>query len=122
MQNLIPEKETLKGKYKNPKLKSKRCEIVKSNNRIIQKVKICKRSEIVNPIIELLKKFKSSNYAKDVKYKENIHLRIIYVNIRRKAISSRPLKAPLRTLNHALYCRLSCSMARRRSFLFFLLA
>ena len=32
------EKETQKGKYKNLKIKkSKRCEILKSNNRIIQK-------------------------------------------------------------------------------------
>jgi hypothetical protein len=35
-----PEKETQKWKYKNPKVqKSNRCEIVKSNNRIIQKSK-----------------------------------------------------------------------------------
>ena len=58
MQNQIPEKETLKGKYKNTKFKSKRCEIVKSNDRIIRKVKICKRSERVNPKIELLKNSK----------------------------------------------------------------
>ena len=37
---VFPEKETPKGKYKNPKVqKSKRYEIVKSNNRIIQKSK-----------------------------------------------------------------------------------
>ena len=42
----------------------------------------------------------------------------IYPNIRRnwKATSSRPLKAHLRTLNPALYCRLSCSMARCHPF------
>ena len=35
-----PEKETQKGKMKNTKVqKSKRCENVKSNNRIIQKVR-----------------------------------------------------------------------------------
>ena len=35
-----PEKEPQKGKYKNPKVqKSKRCEIVKFKNRIIQKSK-----------------------------------------------------------------------------------
>ena len=52
------EKGTKKGKYKNPKVqKFKRCEIVQSNNRIIQKLE---SSEI--------QKFK---YAK-LKYKENI--------------------------------------------------
>ena len=38
--SVITEKETQKGKYKNPKVqKSKRCEIVKSNKRNIQKSK-----------------------------------------------------------------------------------
>ena len=38
---MITEKETQKGKYKNPKVQlCKRCEIVKSNNRIIQKSKV----------------------------------------------------------------------------------
>ena len=38
--NFLSEQETQKGKYKNPKVqKSKRCEIVKSNNKIIQKSK-----------------------------------------------------------------------------------
>ena len=47
------EKETQKGKYKNPKVqKSKRCDVVKSNNRIIQKSK--------------------SSKIKKLKYKENI--------------------------------------------------
>ena len=37
------EKGTQKGKMKNPKVqKSKRCENVKSNNRIIQKMRKCK--------------------------------------------------------------------------------
>ena len=46
---ILAEKETQKGKMKNPKdQKSKRCENVKSNNRNIQKskVQICKRCEI----------------------------------------------------------------------------
>ena len=50
----FPEKETQKVKYKNPKVRiSQRCEIVKSNNRIIKKLESSK-----------IKKFK---YAKDVK-------------------------------------------------------
>ena len=37
---ILTEKETLKGKMKNPKVQeSKRCENVKSNNRIIHKIK-----------------------------------------------------------------------------------
>ena len=36
---MFPEKETQKGKRKNPKAqKSKKCENVKFNNRIIQKI------------------------------------------------------------------------------------
>ena len=39
----LPEKETQKGKIKNPKIKKfKRCENVKSNNRIILKMRKCK--------------------------------------------------------------------------------
>ena len=40
---ITPEKETQKGKMKNTKFqKCKRCENVKSNNRIIQKMRKCK--------------------------------------------------------------------------------
>ena len=55
------EKETQKGKYKNLKIKkSKRCEILKSNNRIIQKyVQICKRCEIVKSRNRIIQKSKS---------------------------------------------------------------
>ena len=53
MHQLKAEKETQKGKYKNPKVKkSKRCEIVKYNNRIIQK--------------------SESSEIEKLKYKENI--------------------------------------------------
>ena len=41
------EKETQKVKYKNPKVqKSKRCEIVKFNNRIIQKIEKFKNRKV----------------------------------------------------------------------------
>ena len=72
--------ETQKGKYKNPKVQiSKRCEIVKSNNRIIKKigkfknkkVQICKRCEIV----------KSNN-----RIIQNPRVKICKVEIKRKYI------------------------------------
>ena len=57
--SILTEKETQKGKYKNPKVqKSNRCEIVKSINRFIKKIEKFKYAKDVkqqNPIIELFK-------------------------------------------------------------------